>query len=85
MNDMKIEEVIKANLRDYVSKEIDKEIVEALADFERILKQNKDHYIEHIMKNIRVLHEYNHVENKMNYEITFVNVYKVDGGEENVK
>lgn len=77
MNDIKIEEIIKANLKDFLSKEIDKEIIEALADFERILKQNKDHYIEHIMKNIRILHEYNNADNKINYQITFVNEYKV--------
>lgn len=77
MNDIKIEEILKANLKDFLSKEIDKEIIEALADFERILKQNKDHYIEHIMKNIRVLHEYNNADNKINYQITFVNEYKI--------
>ena len=67
MKDIKIEEILNANLKDYLSKEIDKEIVEALADFERVLRQNKDHYIEHIMKNIRILHEYNNVENRMDY------------------
>ena len=51
MNDIKIEEILRTNLKDFLSKEVDKEIIGALADFERILKQNKDHYIEHIMKN----------------------------------
>lgn len=74
---MKIEEILKVNLKDSLSKEIDKEIIEALADFERILKQNKDNYIEHIMKNIRILHEYNNADNKINYQITFVNEYKI--------
>ena len=74
---MKIEEILKVNLKDFLSKEIDKEIIEALADFERILKQNKDNYIEHIMKNIRILHEYNNADNKINYQITFVNEYKI--------
>lgn len=85
MQDIKIEEILKVNLKDFLSKEIDKEIIEALADFERILKQNKDNYIEHIMKNIRILHEYNNVDNKINYQITFVNEYKIKESEEDVK
>ena len=85
MQDIKIEEILKVNLKDFLSKEIDKEIIEALADFERILKQNKDNYIEHIMKNIRILHEYNNADNKINYQITFVNEYKIKESEEDVK
>lgn len=81
MKDIKIEEILNANLKDYLSKEIDKEIVEALADFERVLRQNKDHYIEHIMKNIRILHAYNHAENRMDYQIVFVNEYKIKESE----
>lgn len=84
MNDIKIEEILRTNLKDFLSKEVDKEIIGALADFERILKQNKDHYIEHIMKNIRILHEYNNADNKINYQITFVNEYKIKE-EEDVK
>ena len=76
MNDINIEAILKANLKDYLSKEIDKEIVEELKDFERQLRQNKDKYIEHIMKNIRILHEYNHIDNRINYVITFVNEYE---------
>lgn len=81
MKDIRIEEILNANLKDYLSKEIDKEIVEALADFERVLRQNKDHYIEHIMKNIRILHEYNNVENRIDYQIVFVNEYKIKESE----
>lgn len=81
MKDIRIEEILNANLKDYLSKEIDKEIVEALADFERVLRQNKDHYIEHIMKNIRILHEYNNVENRMDYQIVFVNEYVIKESE----
>ena len=84
MNDIKIEEILRTNLKDFISKEVDNEIIGALADFERILKQNKDHYIEHIMKNIRILHEYNNADNKINYQITFVNEYKIKE-EEDVK
>ena len=76
MNDINIEAILKANLKDYLSKEIDKEIVEELKDFERQLRQNKDKYIEHIMKNIRILHEYNHIDNRINYVIKFVNEYE---------
>ena len=81
MKDIRIEEILNANLKDYLSKEIDKEIVEALADFERVLRQNKDHNIEHIMKNIRILHEYNNVENRMDYQIVFVNEYVIKESE----
>lgn len=76
MNNINIGEILKVNLKDYLSKEIDNEIVEALADFERLLKRNKDKYIEHIMKNIRILHEYNHIDDRINYVITFVNEYE---------
>lgn len=72
-----IESIIKTNLKDFISREIDKEIVEALADFERVLRDNKDHYIEHIMKNIRILHEYNQNDNKIDYVISFINEYKI--------
>lgn len=81
-NELNIEQILKTNLKDYLSNEIDNEIEQKVKEFEFELKSNKDKYIEHLMKNIRILHEYNHVDNKINYQITFVNEYII-GDKEN--
>lgn len=72
-----LEKILEDNLRDFIDKEVNKIIEKATNDFERELKNNKDHYIEHLMKNIRVLHEYNHNENRIDYKIIFVNEYQI--------
>jgi hypothetical protein len=75
--DINIERILETNLKDYMSEEIDKQIEEKVKEFETILKSNKDHYIEHIMKNIRILHEYNIAENRFDYHIIFRNIYEI--------
>ncbi len=75
--ELNIEQILKANLKDYLSNEINNEIEQKVKEFEFELKSNKDKYIEHLMKNIRILHEYNHVDNKIDYVIHFVNEYRL--------
>lgn len=75
--DIKIEKILETNLKDYLSEEIDKQIEEKVQDFETMLKNNKDHYIEHLMKNIRILHEYNQNDYKVDYTIKFINEYEI--------
>ena len=69
--------ILKDNLKDYLSKEIDKEIEEKVKEFEETLEYNKDKYIEHLMKNIRIMHERNLSDFKIDYRITFVNEYVI--------
>ena len=63
--------LLETNLRSFMSEEIDKEIKKATTNFKFILEQNKDHYIEHIMKNIRMFHTANN--NVYEYTIEFIN------------
>lgn len=81
-NELNIEQILKNNLKDYLSKEVDDEIEKKVEEFAYILKNNKDKYIEHLMKNIRVFHEKNFCDNMINYQITFVNDYVIKREEE---
>lgn len=74
---MNIEQILKTNLEDYLSNEIDNEIEQKVKEFEFELKSNKDKYIAHLMESIRILHSYNHTDNKIDYVITFINEYKI--------
>lgn len=79
MNNLDIKNILENNLKDYIAEEVDKQIEQKVNEFRNILVNNKDHYIEHLMKNIRIIHEYNNNNNKINYTITFINEYKVRG------
>lgn len=81
-NNIDIKDILETNLKDYLSNEIDNEIEQKVKEFEFELKSNKDKYIEHLMKNIRILHEYNYTNNKIDYVITFINEYKVGDKDE---
>lgn len=79
MNNLDIKNILENNLKDYIAEEVDKQIEQKVNEFRNILVNNKDHYIEHLMKNIRIIHEYNNNNNIINYTITFINEYKVRG------
>ena len=70
---MDINKILENNFKEYVSEQIDELMNEQIDKFAITLKRKKDDYIAHIMKNIRILSEYNHITKCMKYEIRFIN------------
>lgn len=71
--DNKIDEILKDNLKHFITEQIDNMIDDEVLEFKRKLECNKDNYISHLMKNIRIMHEYNNINNSVTYEIRFLN------------
>lgn len=75
--DNKIDEILKTNLKNFITEQVDNMIDDQVLEFKRRLECNKDEYISHLMKNIRIIHEYNHNDNAMDYHIIFTNITKI--------
>ena len=78
MKDINIIEALKCQLKDYAEQEVDKMISEKVESFKDELMKKKDEYITFLMKNIRILHEQNIIDNMPRYLITIENTYRIE-------
>lgn len=79
MNNMNLDEIIKNIIKNKIGDKLDKMIEQETSDFYNKLVREKDNYMSEIMQSIRIIHEQSHLDNKVDYRITFENVYKIGG------
>lgn len=68
-----LEEILKNEVKKYISKKLDLEIEEKMSKFYKELTYRKDDYIAEIMKGIRIFHEREQGSLTTNYKIIFEN------------
>ena len=68
-----LEEILKQEVKKYISKKLDLEIEERVDKIYKELTYRKDDYIAEIMKGIRILHEKDQYSLGVNYKIIFEN------------
>ena len=78
MKDINIIEILKCQLKDYAEQEVDKMISEKVESFKYELMKKKDEYITFLMKNIRIHHEQQTIDNMPRYLITIENTYRIE-------
>ena len=76
-----LEEILKEEVKKYISHKLDQEIEERVNKIYKELTYRKDDYIAEIMKGIRILHEKDAFNNCINYKITFENKVELVKGE----
>ena len=83
MNDLEehLEEILKQEIKKYISQKLDLEIEEKMNKFYKELTYRKDDYIAEIMKSIRILHEKDQYTLGTNYKIIFENKVELIKGE----
>lgn len=74
------EDMIKEQVKNVISVRIDIEIERQVEKFRKKLEDRKDDYIAEVLKGIRIYHERDMHYERMNYKITFENIYRLEEG-----
>lgn len=75
---MDFETIMKKQIEQIASDEIEKMIREKVNQFNRELLSKKENYIAELMKNIRIYNEQKTIDNIPRYLITIENTYKIE-------